>query len=52
MVLSSVELSITKIFNRNTVKIRYSGANNMYKIFNNHNRRLLDELNKNNERMV
>ena len=36
-----------KFFNRNIVKISYSCTNNMYSILNNHNRRLLDELNRN-----
>ena len=35
-------------FNENTVKISYSCTNNMYGILNHHNRRLLDELNRNN----
>ena len=41
---------LSKIFNGNTIKISYSCTNNIYKILNNHNRKLLDELNKNNER--
>ena len=36
-----------KIYNRNTVKIRYSSTKNMDSILNCHNRRLLDELNRN-----
>ena len=35
---------LSKIFNRNTVKISYSCTNNMNNILNNHNRRLLNEL--------
>ena len=38
---------LRKILNRNTVKISYSITKNMHRIFNNHNRRLLDELNRN-----
>ena len=36
-----------KMFNRNTVKMSYSCTNNMHSILNNHNKRLLDELNRN-----
>ena len=38
---------LRKNFNRNTVKISYSCTNNMYGNLNNQNRRLLDELNRN-----
>ena len=38
---------LRKIFNRNTVKISYSCTNNMHSILNIHNRRLLDELDRN-----
>ena len=39
---------LRRIFNRNTLKIIYSGTKNMYSILNNHsNTRLLDELNRN-----
>ena len=41
---------LSNIFNGNTVKICYSWTNNMFKILNNHSRKLLDELNRNNER--
>ena len=41
------ENPLRKIFNRNTVKISDSFTNNMHSILNNHNRRLLDELNRN-----
>ena len=35
---------LSRIFNRNTVKISYSCTKNMYDILSNHNKRLLDEL--------
>ena len=35
---------LSRIFNRNTVKISYSCTKNMYNILSNHNRRLLNEL--------
>ena len=35
---------LSRIFNRNTVKISYSYTKNMYNILSNHNRRLLNEL--------
>ena len=35
---------LSRIFNRNTVKISYSCIKNMYNILSNHNRRLLNEL--------
>ena len=38
---------LRKFFYRNTVKISYSSTKNMHSILNNHNRRLLDELNRN-----
>ena len=38
---------LSKIFNRNSIKISYSCTNNMYEILNNHNKRLLDESNRN-----
>ena len=38
---------LRKIFNRNLVKISYSCTKNMHSILNNHNRRLLDESNRN-----
>ena len=38
---------LRKFFNRNIVKISYSCTINMHSILNNHNRRLLDELNRN-----
>ena len=38
---------LRKIFNRNTVKISYSSTNNIHSILNNHNRSLLDKLNRN-----
>ena len=38
---------LRKNFIRNTVKISYSCTNNMHCILNSHNRRLLDELNRN-----
>ena len=38
---------LRKIFNRNTIKISYSCINNMHSILNNHDRKLLDELNRN-----
>ena len=41
------ENSLRKIFNWNTVKISRSSTNNMPSILNNHNRRLLDDLNRN-----
>ena len=40
---------LRKIFYRNTVKMSYSCTNNMHSILNKHNRRLLDELNRNSE---
>ena len=41
-----------KKFNGSTVKISYSCTNNMHSILNNHNRRLLDELNWNMEDLM
>ena len=38
---------LRKVFDRNTVKISHSCTKNMHSILNNHNRRLLDELNRN-----
>ena len=35
---------LSRIFNRNTVKISYSCTKNMYNILSNHNKRLLNEL--------
>ena len=40
---------LRKNFNWNTVRISYSCTKNMHSILNNHNRRLLDELNRNSE---
>ena len=42
---------LSQIFNRNTVKISYSFANNIYKVLNNLSWRPWDELDKDNERM-
>ena len=41
---------LRKIFNRNTIKISYSCTNSMHSVLNNHNRRLLDKLDRNSER--
>ena len=38
---------LRKMFDKNTVKISYSRTKNMHIILNNHNRKLLDELNRN-----
>ena len=38
---------LKKFFNWNTVKVSYSCTKNKHNILNNHNRRLLDELNRN-----
>ena len=38
---------LRNIFNRNTVKISYSCTKNIHSTLNNHNRRLLDKLNRN-----